>query len=74
MKQTLSVNLTISQQSLQLFIKYSKYFRRAVVNNCTCKCDFQNSYFLQRAAVSEYLKGLSGYCCFWEQLLLRGSI
>ena len=44
MKQTLSVNLTISQQSLQLFIKYSKYFRRAVVNNCTCKRDFRKFF------------------------------
>ena len=49
------INLTISQQQLQLFINYSNFFRRAIVNICTCKGDFRKSYFLQRAALSEYL-------------------
>ena len=46
-------NLTISQQQLQLLIKYIKFFRRAIVHICTCKCDFGNSCFLQRAALSK---------------------
>ena len=49
------VNLTISQQQLQLFIKDSVFLRRAIADIRTYKGDFQNSYFLQRAAVSEYL-------------------
>ena len=48
-------NLTISQHQLQLFIKYSKFFRRTIVDIYTSKSDFWNSYFLQRAALSEYL-------------------
>ena len=48
--------LSISQQQLQLFIKYCKFFRRAIVNICTCKGDFGNSCFLQRAAHSRYLE------------------
>ena len=50
------VNLTISQQQLELLIKYSKLFRRAIVNICTCKGDFLKSYFLQRDAFSEDFK------------------
>ena len=49
------INLTISQQLLQLFIKYSKFFRRTIVDICTSQGDFRSSYFLQRAALSEYL-------------------
>ena len=62
------INLTISQQQLQLillinfnfinfinFINYSNFFRRAIVNICTCNGVFRKSYFLQRAALSEYL-------------------
>ena len=49
------VNLKNLQQQLQLFIKYSKYFRRAIVVICTCKGDFQNNYFHQKAALSEHL-------------------
>ena len=37
------VNVTISQQQLQLFMQYSKSFRRAIVDICTCKDDFRNS-------------------------------
>ena len=40
------VNLTISQQQLQLFIKYSKYFRRTIVDICTYKGYFRNIFFL----------------------------
>ena len=63
--------LTISQQQLQLFIKFSKFFRRATVDICTCKGNFENSYFLQRAATSNIyiLNFLSGYCSFWKQLV-----
>ena len=49
------VNLPISQYTLQLLIKHSKYFKKAIVNICTYKDDFWKSYFLQRAALSEYL-------------------
>ena len=49
------INLTISQQQLQLFINCSNFFRRRIVNICTCKGDFWKSYFLQRGALSEYL-------------------
>ena len=49
------INLTISPQQLQLFINDSNFFRRAIVNICTCKGDFRKCYFLQRAAFSEYL-------------------
>ena len=51
--QPFDFNLTISQQRLQLLIKYIKFFRRAIVHICTCKCDFGNSCFLQRAALSK---------------------
>ena len=37
-------NLTIPQQQLQLFIKYSKLFRRVTVDICTCKGDFRSIY------------------------------
>ena len=37
-------------------IKYRNFFRRAVINNGTCKCDFRDSYFLQRAALPEYFQ------------------
>ena len=56
--QPFNFNLAISQQQLQLFIKYSKFFRRPIVDICTCKGDFGNSYFLQRAALSELLLAL----------------
>ena len=49
------INLTISQQQLQLFINSSNFFRRRILNICTCKGDFWKSYFLQRGALSEYL-------------------
>ena len=45
----------ISQQQLQLSINDSNFFRRAIVNICTCKGDFGRFCFLQRAAFSEYL-------------------
>ena len=48
-------NFTTSQQQLRLFIRHSKSFNRATVH-CTCKGDFRNSYFLQRAALWEYLQ------------------
>ena len=38
-------NLTISQQQLQLFIKYSKFFRKATADICTCRGDFRSIYF-----------------------------
>ena len=60
-------NLTISQQQLELFINCSNFFRRKIVNICTCKGDFWKSYFIQSGALLEY-------CSFWEQLLLRRSI
>ena len=43
------------QQQLQLFIKYSIFFRRVIVVISTCNDDFQNKYFLQRAINSEHL-------------------
>ena len=49
--QPFNFRLAILQQQLQLFIKHSKFFRRAIVDICTCKGDFGNSYFLQRAAL-----------------------
>ena len=49
------INLTISQQQFQLFINDSNFFRRAIINICTCKGDFRKSYILQRAAFSGYL-------------------
>ena len=39
-------NLTISLQRLQIFIKYSKCFRKAMVDISTFKGEFRNSYFL----------------------------
>ena len=60
-------NLTISQQQLELFINCSNFFRRKIVNICTCKVDFWKSYFIQSGALLEY-------CSFWEQLLLRRCI
>ena len=50
--QPFNFNLTISQQQLQL-LKYSNFFRRAIVPICTCKGDFENSCFLQRDALSK---------------------
>ena len=55
-----------------LRVKYSKSFRRTVVNNCTCNCDVQNSYFLKRAVLFGVLVTLkflrstvvSGNSCF----------
>ena len=41
------VNLKNLQQQFQLFIKCSKFFRRAIVVICSCKGDFQNNYYLQ---------------------------
>ena len=55
------VNLTIWQQQLHLFIKSSRFFRRTIVDICTCKGHFWNSCFLQRAALSE---------CLWLELSL----
>ena len=49
------VNLTISQEQLQLSIMYSKFFRKVVLGIYSCKGEFQNSYFLQRPALLEYL-------------------
>ena len=46
------VNLTISQQQLQLFIKYSKFFRKAIVDIFAGKRAFWNSYYLQKATLS----------------------
>ena len=52
------INLTFSQQQMQFilltnfnfinFINYSNFFRRAIVDICTCKGDFWKSCFLQR--------------------------
>ena len=39
-------NLTISLQRLQIFIKYSKCFRRAMVDISTFRGEFRKSYFL----------------------------
>ena len=39
-----------------------KFFRRAIVDICICKSDFQNNYFLQRIALSEYLIALIFFC------------
>ena len=49
------VNLKSLQEQFQLFGKYSKFLRRAIVFVCTCNGDFRNNYFLQRAALSERL-------------------
>ena len=49
------VNLKNLQQQLRLLIKYSKFFSWAIAVICTCKGDFQNDYFLQKAALSEHL-------------------
>ena len=49
------VNLKSLQQQFQLFIKYSKFFKKSIVFICTCNGDFRNNYFLQRAALSEHL-------------------
>ena len=40
------VNLKNLQEQLQLLIKYSKFFRRAIVVIYTRKGDFQNNCFL----------------------------
>ena len=32
--------------TIVIAVKYSKVFRRAIVDICTCKGDFGNSYFL----------------------------
>ena len=48
------INL-MSQQELRLFINDNNFFRRAIVNNCTCKRDFRKSDFLQRSGFLEYL-------------------
>ena len=48
-------NFQISQQQLQLSINDSNFFRRTIVNICTCKGDFGKFCFLQRAAFSGYL-------------------
>ena len=40
------VNLTVSQPRLQIFIWYSKNFRRAIVDISTFKGEIRNSYFL----------------------------
>ena len=42
------VNLKNLQQQLQLLIKCSKFFRRAIVVICSYKGDFQNTYYLQK--------------------------
>ena len=39
-------HLTTPQQRLQIFIKYSKCFRGAIVDISTFKSEFRNSYFL----------------------------
>ena len=49
------VKLTISQQQLPVSNKYNKFFRRRVVDIWSCKGDFWDSYFLQRATFSVYL-------------------
>ena len=70
------VNLTISQHQLQLFIKYSKSFRRAFVDIWTGKGGLGTATFSKELFVwSTYsLNFLSGYCSFLEQLLLTGFI
>ena len=70
------VNLAVSRQQLQLFIKHSKSFRGVIVDIWTCKGGFGTATFSKELLVwSTYsLNFLSGYCSFWEQLLLTGSI
>ena len=48
-------HLTISEQQFQLLIKYSKLFRRAIVDICCYDGDFRKSYFFQSTALSEDL-------------------
>ena len=69
-------NLTISQQQLQLFIKCSKFLEKQLqtfaLTRVTCRTDtFSKELLLQSTYNFNFL---SGYCSFWEQLLLRGSI
>ena len=71
------INLKNLQQQLQLFIQYSKFLRRAIVVIFSCKGDFQNNYYIQKLLFRNTqfsLNFISEFCCFWEQLLLTGSI
>ena len=82
------VNLTISQQRLQIFIKYRKCFRRTSVDISAFKGEFRKSYFLliwqfhnsncnySLSIVNTFARVTFGtvlfFQGFWEQLLLRG--
>ena len=48
-------NLTISQQQLQLFIKYSKFFRSAIVDICTFKGAFSEQLLSVNLTISQQL-------------------
>ena len=47
------VNLTISQQRLRIFIKYSKCFRRAVVHISTFKGEFRKQLLSVNLIISQ---------------------
>ena len=49
------VKLSVSQKQLQLFIKNTKFLRRAIIDIYTCKNDFRKNYFPKRDALSKYL-------------------
>ena len=61
-------SLLISAQQLQLSIRTSiqSYFRRVIKTIGSWKSDFQNSYFLERATLSDHysLRFLLGYRSF----------
>ena len=49
------VKLSVLQKQLQLFIKNTKFLRRAIIDICTCKNDFRKNYFPKQDALSKYL-------------------
>ena len=49
------VKLSGSHKQLQLFIKNTKFLRRAIIDIYTCKNDFRKNYFPKRDALSKYL-------------------
>ena len=60
------LKLTVSQQQLQLFSKYSKYFRRAIVNICTCKGDSSESCSFRVLTALMFFRGtvvFENSCC-----------
>ena len=68
------VNLTVSHEQFQLFIKYNKFFRRPIVKFAFARVNFRKATFSKELLIqSTYsLNFLSGYCSIWEQLLLKG--